>query len=200
MAVRRNRRSRPARRIVNLVRLAGAALVLACAATIGWLVTSDDFALNEQGIALNGLGFTDPALVRTTIGLEPGGMPNLFLLRTQQMERALTALPAVANARVSAVLPRRLVVTISERTAVLIMRTAAGDFLVDADGVVLDQLTATMGSTLGLPTLDDRRLRLAIPFDVGQRLDPIDLAAMLRLLALTPATIESGSDRAGAHG
>lgn len=193
VAGRRNRRVTTPRRVVNLARLAGATLMLACAATIGWLVTSDDFVLDEDSIALSGLGFTDPALVRTTIGLEPGSAPNLFMVRTQQMERALSALPAVASAQVSAVLPHRLSVTISERTAVLIVSRVEGDYLVDVDGVVLDRLSPGRDWVAEVPLVVDRRLRLAIPVVVGQRLDPIDLAAMLRLRALTPATIGSGA-------
>ena len=188
---RRSRRPRGATRFINRWRIAGLALLIGSAAVIGWLVTSEQFVVDESRVEMSGLGFTSESLVRSTTSLDPADRPNVFLVPTQQFERALAALPHVADAEVSAVLPDRLLIEITERSPVLIIRRPTGDYSVDADGVVLQRVPRSSSSGGELPLLEDERIELGQELEVGGQIDATDVAAMLRLLALTPAALGS---------
>ncbi len=180
-------------RLLTFTRIAGLALMAACSVTSSWLVSSPAFEVSDAGIELSGMSYTDPLQVRAIIGLPLGTTANVFTLRTGTMERELTGLPAVAAADVVALLPGRLVVQIEERTPLFVVRNAAGDHLVDVDGVVLDLLATGSADALSLPALTDERVANAPVLEVGgQVLDP-DLTAVRSLLALTPATISSAA-------
>lgn len=166
-------------------------LMVASAALTGWLVTSEQFVVDESRVEMSGLGFASELLVRSTTGLDPADRPNVFLVPTQQFERSLAALPHVADAEVSAVLPDRLVIEITERSAVLIIRRPTGDYSVDADGVVLQRVPRSSSSGGELPLLEDQRIELGQELEVGGQMDVTDVAAMLQLLALTPAALGS---------
>ncbi|MDQ3937693.1 MAG: FtsQ-type POTRA domain-containing protein, partial [Chloroflexota bacterium] len=142
---------------------------------------------------LSGLRHTDAEIVRSLIQPWLAGRPNLFRLPAADIERALDTLPAVAHSEVRVSLPRRVDVVLAERTPVFVWRTAEGDYLVDATGVLLDSAAALEpGSTL--PVFRDDRRRSA-PAEVGQRLDGVDLEAVLKLGALTPALLGSDARR-----
>jgi hypothetical protein len=165
--------------------------MIASVVAIGWLVTDGRFALDEATIEVSGLRYTDPSLVRETIGVPVDSTPNLFRLRTEQMHRALVALPAVAGAEVEAVLPNRLIVSISERTPVLAVMRGSSAYLVDGDGVLLDMIDRGQTSIADLPSIVDRRTSLGVEFEVGQRLDATESSAMLQLGAITPSLVDS---------
>jgi hypothetical protein len=162
------------------------------AGSIVWLLTADRFTLAPDQPQLVGLNYTDPAVVRAAIGIVPGSAPNLFMLRTAQMERELLKLPAVAAAHVEADLDGRMIVRVTERTPVVVLQAIDGQYLVDAEGVVLDKLTAGQ-LPAGLPVVDDQRHATAPAMAVGGRLDLVDLAAILQLGAVTPTTVGSGA-------
>ena len=174
-----------------LARLAGLAGVAVALVTFGWLTTTAQFALDEDKLTISGLVHTDAGLVRQQIGLPAGSRPNVFRLNTGAMEQALLELPAVAEADVTAILPDSLVVEVTERLPVLAWRSAGGDFLVDAEGVLI--VAAAPPLPTSLPVIDDRR-PVSEPRAAGDRLDPVDLAAALRLGAITPALVGSGAD------
>jgi hypothetical protein len=176
---------------LNRWRFLGAALAVASAAALGWLVGSHDFNLRPDRVEITGLRYTSAEDVRAVIGLPIGATPNVFRVQTGSMQRALEALPAVARAQVEAILPDRLLVTVTERTPAFVLRTATAAFLIDEGGVALYEPPAEDAAKLGLPVVDDSRALLATDFDVGGRLDEISLAADLRLAALTPANIGS---------
>lgn len=191
-ATTRRQGRRAARRpLITTARIFGLLLMIASVAAIGWLITSDDYALDESRLELSGLRYTDPTTVRATAGIPAGSAPNVFALGTRQMERALEALPAVADADVHVVLPERLVVAVTERQPVLVVRWAGESFLVDAEGVVLQEVAGANGASASLPAIDDRRRTLGTEVGVGGSVDPTDLAAMLQLAAVTAQTLES---------
>jgi cell division septal protein FtsQ len=178
--------------LVTLARVAGLVLMVFAVAGAAWLLTSDDFALDASRVEVSGLGYTEPAMVAAALGIDPSAPTSIFLVPTQRMERALSALPQIASAEVSALLPDRLVVTINERTPVMIVRRDDGQYRVDADGVLLAR-NARDAAADGLPVLDDLRSQLPTEMAVGGQLESTDLAAMLQLLALQPAALESGA-------
>jgi cell division septal protein FtsQ len=189
--IRRPRRSPGWRGLITLARVIGLAVMVASAGSIGWLVTDRRFALDDASVAISGLRYTDAAAVRAAIGLPEGSSPNVFLLHTSDMRRALATLPAVASARVEAILPDRLEVAVTERTPVVAVHTAAGEYLVDSTGAILYELGGGQSAGAGLPLVDDERRSSPADMAVGGTLDQVDLAAILQLAAVTPATVGS---------
>jgi len=179
------------RSLVTGARVAGLALTIACAGGVGWLLTNGEFSV--EGYELSGLRYTDVAAVNDAIGLSTVNADNVFLLRTTDMRRRLAALPAVAAADVRVALPDRLIVSITERRPVLRVSHEGATYLVDGDGVVLEQLSATTAQVAELPLIDDRRVDLGIDIVVGARIDPVDGRTMLELGALTPALLGSNA-------
>ena len=181
------------RRLTTRARLAGLALAIISGGAIGWLVTSHQFALAADGVEISGIQYTDAAVVRDALNLPASGSPNVFGLHADAMRRALLALPAVAAADVHVALPDRLVVNITERTAVLGVAHGGATYLLDGDGVVLEQRAANAPAVADVPLIDDERVKLGISFDVGQRIDSTESAAMLQIGALTPALVGSSA-------
>jgi cell division septal protein FtsQ len=108
--------------------------------------------------------------------------------------RELERLPAVAQARVEALLPDAVRVTIVEKTPTFIWQTIAVRLLGVADGTLIGQVS--LGADLSprlaaLPLVDDRRAA-SRNIIVGDRIDAAILAAALRLSTVAPA--ELGSD------
>ena len=120
---------------------------------------------------------------------------QLLRVNTAALAADLAALPAVADARVEALLPDRLRVTITERKAAFVWATSAAQLLCAADGTAIGQLAP--GSDLpeevvGLPRIDDRRIG-SRNIIVGDTLDPATLAAALRLASIQPAALGSSA-------
>ncbi|MDL2335152.1 MAG: FtsQ-type POTRA domain-containing protein [Chloroflexota bacterium] len=181
------------RALVNPARIAGFLLMLGSAAAIGWLVTSHQFALAADGVEISGVHYTDIAAVSDALDLPAADAPNVFGLRTDPMRRALLALPAVAAADVHVALPDRLVVAITERTAVVQVAHAGVTYLLDGEGIVLEGRSANAPPITDVPLIDDQRVNLGIPLVVGQQIDPSESAAMLQIGALTPALVGSST-------
>lgn len=171
--------------------------MITTAGTAIWAATNDDFVLGPDGAQISGLRYTDRATVLAAAALAEDARPNLFTVPTQQMRAGLLALPAVADADVHVVLPNRLEMSLVERAPVLALRRRDGNFVVDADGVVLASPGDEELAALGLPTIEDDRLVLATDVHVGGSLDSLDLAAMLQLGAVTPALLESSASTLG---
>jgi hypothetical protein len=181
------------RALVGPARVAGLVLTVVSAAAIGWLVTSHQFTLAADGVEISGVHYTDITAVTDALDLPAAGAPNVFGLRTAPMRRALLALPAVAAADVHVALPDRLVVAITERTAVVQVAHAGVTYLLDSEGIVLEGRAASAPPITDLPVIDDQRVDLGIPLQVGQQIDPSESAAMLQIGALTPTLVGSSA-------
>jgi hypothetical protein len=183
--------------VFNRARIAGLLLVVLTAGVVFSLVTDDRFALDASGTAgevqMSGLGYTDSDAVMDALALSDAGSNNVFLLRTGEMRRRLLDLPSVVDADVRVVLPNRLVVAITERSAVLRIEHDGATYLMDGDGVVLEKRAANAPPLPDLPLIDDRRVELGIPFEVGVAIDRTEAQAMLHIAALTPALVGSAA-------
>lgn len=166
-------------------------MAAATAGAIGWLVTDDAFALRSGAYELNGLRYTDPSMASSAVALPTAGSTNVFLLRTGDMRRRLESLPGIAAADVRVILPNRLVVSVTEHAPVLRVRHAGTTYLVDGEGVVLNTTTSDTQQAQALPLIDDRRVELGIPVEVGKAIDQTEAAAMLQIAALTPTLVGS---------
>lgn len=167
--------------------------MIGCVVGIGWLVTADDFELDASSLELSGIQYTDSAAVTAILAPAVSGGGSVFLVHTGSIRAELLALPTVASAEVRAALPQRLIVAITERVPVLVVRHGGSVYLVDGDGVVLDDRAPDAPGLEGLPVLDDRRITAAIAFATGEPINDVDAQAMLALAALTPTLIGSSA-------
>lgn len=142
------------------------------------------------------LRWTSEAELRAALAI-PGDV-NVFRLDTAPLEAALEALPGVADASVEVSLPdAALVVTITEREAILAWEAGNARFLADREGVIF----ASAGRDAELPpevaVVEDRRAGAGDGLAVGSRLDAVDLDVATRLASLVPADL--GSAAAALH-
>ncbi len=186
------RRSRPVRRAsagLSAVRAGAALAMLVSAASIYGVGASSAFDYTK--LQLEGTEFTDPAAVEAA--LVGGRGTNLFALSTGPLVTALEALPTVSSARVDVNLPGTLVVTIAERTPVLIWQIGTRRYLADASGALFAELPdPAPARAANLPIVDDRRAASGL-IKLGARLDPVDLDAATRLASLKPPDVGSGA-------
>jgi hypothetical protein len=168
-------------------------LLIGCAAGIGWLLMSDDFDLEPSSLELSGIRYTDPAAVAAILAPAVSGGRNVFLVDTGSINAELLGLPTVATAEVRAVLPQRLIVAITERMPVLAVRHRGTVYLVDGDGIVLDDRPADAPGLEELALIDDQRSTSAIAYATGGAINTVDARAMLTLAALTPTLLGSSA-------
>jgi cell division septal protein FtsQ len=176
--------------LFNITRLAGAMLMLAASLALNWLTAAERFQLDPAKVDVIGVHFTDEQLARAALA-QAGARPNLFRLSTLSIARAVEALPPVARAELRVALPDRLTIAVVERRPLFVWRAGDESVLVDAEGVAISPADAAGGE---LPLVTDER-SAARPLAVGERLDSIDLAAALKLAALSPAGLDSAASR-----
>jgi hypothetical protein len=189
VAGRRPGRATRSEGLFTPARVAGALLMLAASALLNWLTAPDNFRLDPAQIRVEGLRYTPIVDVVSLMEPEIADRPNMFRLPAQALARRIDALPAVASVEVRASLPDTLSVHVREREPVMIWQADGRSWLVDASGALVAD--ASVG-TEDLPTVVDRRSQRT-PLEVGGQLDSIDLAAALRLAALTPGLLESAA-------
>jgi hypothetical protein len=182
---------------LNRARLAGVLLTVLTTGAIFSLTTDPRFALGASGaagdVAISGLGYTDSVAVAEAIALSETGSNNVFLLRTRDIRQRLLDLPSVADAQVRVALPNRLVVAITERSAVLRIAHGGAMYLLDGDGVVLEVRAASAPPLEDLPLISDLRTEMGIAYEVGEGIDPTEAQAMLQIGALTPSLLGSSA-------
>lgn len=70
-------------------------------------------------------------------GLDSG--QHLFTISTSEVVERLSSVPWISKARVERILPSKLRIVVVERTARVVVNTARGPYLVDSQGLVLQQ-------------------------------------------------------------
>ena len=168
-------------------------LLIGCVAGIGWLLTAADFELDAASLEVSGIQYTDSAAVTAILAPAVSDGKSVFLIDTSSLRDELLGLPTVATADVRAVLPHRLIVDITERVPVLALRQGLQVYLVDGDGVVLDERQADAPGLAGLRVIDDRRVSVAIAYAPGDAINRDDAVAMLTLAALSPTLLGSSA-------
>lgn len=142
-------------------------------------------ALQVQQVEVQGARQLTDAQVRQVTGLI--GTP-FWSLDTGEVEAKLERLPYVASATVSAGWSSTARVQLEERTAHVVWRNATGSYLVDVEGVVLEE--AREGVQLPLLEVEDNRA--LVP---GQILDARQLLFVLTLYSELPGSLQPGSAR-----
>lgn len=82
-------------------------------------------------------------------GLDTG--QHLFTISTSEVVRRLSGMPWISKARVERILPSKLRIVVVERTARVVVRTARGPYLVDSQGLVLQEGEEDLVELVDLP-------------------------------------------------
>jgi len=187
--MRRTRSIRRASAGLTPVRAGALLAMLAAAAVIYGLASSDAFAARQTTIT--GTTWTSEEQILEALAIPEG--TNLFTIRTADLERSVAAIPAIAAVTVGIALPDEVRVGVTEREALMVWKVGARRFLADGDGRLFAELGADAPEAANaLPTVDDARLA-SMTFEVGSVLDPVTLDAALRLGSLTTADVGSAA-------
>lgn len=114
-------------------------------------LTGPVFRIKQVSIS----GARNVALMRTIQQMGMQGQ-NIFLVNVDALTGRIDALPVVANATLAKQWPDEMMVTVTERTPVLLWQTQQGVYSVDKEGVVIAPASETTG-TAQLPKVVDTR-------------------------------------------
>jgi cell division septal protein FtsQ len=149
--------------------------------------------LRVANVAWAGERYTPASQLQRALAVLDGDA--LLAVDATGLARELERLPAVSTARVEAVLPDTVRVTIVEKVATFVWQTSAVRLLGVADGTLIGQIALTAqlpGDIAALPLIDDRRVE-SRNIIVGDRIDPATLSAALRLATIEPASLGSAA-------
>lgn len=107
---------------------------------------------------------------------------HLLGVSTKKVALALQELPWVAEAKVERILPSTLKITVRERKAAMVVESGQGPFLVDANGLVLQQGSEDLVAVTDLP------LEPVVP---GDRITTPEFAHSARILRSLPDEIRA---------
>jgi hypothetical protein len=164
--------------------LAAIGLLLAAAAFYG-VTSSAAFELERLEIA--GTNQAAPDDVRGAVFGVIGERANLFRIRSTEIRHAVRALPAVRDAEIRIGLPGTLSVNVVERSPIVAWETATARYLLDVEGRLFLDAPDDPGS---VPVVHDAR-EYSKTFELGAWLEPVDLAVVRQLGALTPEIVGS---------
>lgn len=177
-------------------RLAAAAGLVAVSAGLYWATTDRTFAVDPTTIPITGERYTAEADIRAELDLPADKLVNIFRIPVSEIEARIEKLPAVRDATVTATLPDRVTVSVTERSPMLVWRTPAGAWLVDGTGYLFGRADAIDPAELGtgatgtpLPAVDDRRIESDM--GLGSTVPALDLAVIRLLLTVTPEMVRS---------
>ncbi len=186
------RRTRPIRRAsagLTPVRAGALLAALAGVAAVYGLAASGAFTANRTTVS--GATWTAEERIVEALAIPEG--TNVFTIRTSDLEAAVSAIPAIADATVTIALPDEVRVVVTEREALLAWKVGDRRFLVDGDGKLFAELGDDASEAAAeLPVIDDARLS-SMALEVGTVLDAVTLDAALRLGSLSPADVGSGA-------
>jgi hypothetical protein len=191
------RRPRPPlrRRLGWLLPRAGRflALLLFAMLSAGLVVLVNGPWLRVERVAWAGQHYTAGAELQRALDRLRG--EQLLTLDLSAVRGELEKLPAVSEARVEALLPDQLRITLAEKRATFVWQTSAVRLIGAADGTLIGQvaLGADLPTDLAaMPSVDDRRADSG-DMTVGDRIPPALLAVALRLAELDPARLGSAA-------
>lgn len=163
-----------------------ALLVLA----LNFALTSNAFRIEQVSV----VGTHNDALMRRIQRMGLQGQ-NIFLINISAMTQQLEALPLVESASLNRQFPNQLVVTVVERTPVLLWHTTQGTFSVDNQGVVIAPVTDA-SSTNHMQTVVDlsNQSQGQLPRGTkslrpGTHLQPAEIAFAVSLLHQLPGVV-----------
>lgn len=152
-----------------------------------FVLTNPLFRIEHLSIA----GTHNPLLVHNIQQMGIQGQ-NIFLIDVGSLTSRIDALPMVANASMEKQWPNQMVVTVTERTPVLLWQTRYGTYSVDTSGVVIAPASETTGATNLRTVVDIRKGDNATGrggntgIRPGTRLNAADIAFAMQVFARLP--------------
>jgi cell division protein FtsQ len=165
------RRSTPARRRTLRRALAWGTLAVLVLALASWLLLGTSL-LGVREVRVDGSRIASADEVRAAAAIAPG--TPLARLDVHAVAARVGALPSVARVDVRRSLPHTVLITVTERTPVAVVAGPTGLLVLDATGVVFDEVAAAPPDVV-----------LVRVSDPGPE-DPATLAALRVAAALTP--------------
>jgi cell division septal protein FtsQ len=132
----------------------GIVALLAGLAVLGWLVYESPL-LQIESVSVTGTQNLDPAVVAEASGLKG---QNVLQIDSAAAKSRLLALPAVKDVSISMRWPGRVVVRVEEREAWGYWQVKEQPYVIDADGVVLDDVRPDEGAPTIFELDSERRL------------------------------------------
>jgi hypothetical protein len=157
------------------------ALLVICALGASFALTNSNFRVQQ----VNVVGTQNRTLVHTIQNMVIQGQ-NIFLLDVGALTAHIEALPIVASVNLEKQLPNQLVVTVVERTPVLLWQTQQGTFSADSNGIVIAPASESSGTDHLMTVVDERGGAAAQQVQPGFHLNPADIAFALQLSARLP--------------
>ncbi|GAC1344117.1 MAG: hypothetical protein NVSMB27_04720 [Ktedonobacteraceae bacterium] len=120
---------------------------------------------------------------------------NIFLIDVVALTARIEMLPVVASVNIEKQLPNQLLVTVTERTPVLLWQTKYGTYSVDKKGVVIAPASETTGADSLMTVVDTRSSAAArkgttapasAPIHPGVRLNEADISFAMAVFASLP--------------
>ncbi|MHB8598138.1 MAG: cell division protein FtsQ/DivIB [Ktedonobacteraceae bacterium] len=158
------------------------------------IILGTSFALTGSMFRIEHLsivGSHNPLLVHNIQQMGIQGQ-NIFLVNVAALTSRVDALPMVASADMEKQWPNQLVVTVTERTPVMLWQTRQGTYSVDTEGVVIAPASEMTGIT-HLRTVDDVRKgdnatgrSGSRGIRAGVRLNAADIAFAMQVFARLP--------------
>lgn len=113
-----------------------------CVLAVNFVLTNNTFRIEQVTVT----GAHNAALAHTIQQMGMRGQ-NIFLINVSAVTEQVAALPLVDTVSVSKQLPNQLVISINERTPVLLWQTSQGQYSIDKHGVVIATASNTPGAT-----------------------------------------------------
>jgi cell division septal protein FtsQ len=161
-------------------------LILIVGGTV-FVLTNPLFRIEHLSVA----GTRNPLLLHNIQQMGIQGQ-NIFLLDVGSLTSRIDALPMVANASMEKQWPNQMVVTVTERTPVLLWQTRQGTYSVDTSGVVIAPASETTRATNLRTVVDIRKGDNATGrggntgIRPGTRLNAADIAFAMQVFARLP--------------
>lgn len=157
------------------------ALLVICTLGASFALTSSNFRVQQ----VNVVGTQNRTLVHTIQNMNIQGQ-NIFLLDVGALTTRIEALPSVASVNLEKLLPNQLVVTVAERTPVLLWQTQQGTFSADSNGIVIAPASESSGTDHLMTVVDVRGGAAAQQVQAGFHLNAADIAFAVQAFARLP--------------
>jgi len=157
------------------------ALLVICTLGASFALTNSNFRVQQ----VNVVGTQNRTLVQTIQNMGIQGQ-NIFLLDVGALTTHIEALPIVASVNLEKQLPNQLVVTVVERTPVLLWQTQQGTFSADSNGIVIAPASESSGTDHLMTVVDVRGGAAAQQVQPGFHLNAADIAFAIQLFARLP--------------
>lgn len=186
-------RQRLAKRLPSIRRLIAG--VGAVAAVAGLVVLLNGPWLRVEQITWDGARYTDTEQLASLLDGQRGA--SVLTVDTRTIGDRIEALPAVADAAVTASLTGHVTATIVERTVAFVWETRSARLLGSADGMIFAALPTDAElaqDVAAAPRITDDR-RASRLLTVGDAIPDSLLGTTMRILGIDPATLGSRAER-----